>query len=126
MKNDTAGTAIESLNALLEDERQALLKGDLNALPFLLERKEEILNTLNSVTPSDPDRMKILGKKLRHNQVLLEGAMRGIKMVSERLETLKHLKQSLHTYDQQGQKSEVLVSVIHQVEKRDGPDLFQI
>ncbi|TKZ15461.1 hypothetical protein FAP39_17140 [Shimia litoralis] len=118
MKNDTAGTAIESLNALLEDERQALLKGDLNALPFLLERKEAILDTLNSETPSDPDRIKILGKKLRHNQVLLEGAMRGIRMVSERLEALKQLKQSLHTYDQQGQKSEVLVSVIHQVEKR--------
>ena len=108
----------ESLDALLDRERAALLDGDLGALADLLAEKEALMQRI--AEDGGPVRQQIetlQGKALR-NQALLDSALRGIRTVATRFATLRRIRKSLETYDEYGQKSVLPATPDPKVERR--------
>ena len=108
----------EALGALLEDEREALVKGDLEKLSDLLTPKEELIEALSGAERPDPSVVKMLDKKVRRNQLLLDGAMEGIRAVTSRLAEIQAVKGPLETYGADGRKKDVVVEPESSVERR--------
>lgn len=108
-------TLITQLHALLDDERALLLKGKLDALPALLERKRKLIEGLEMPPQTD---LSDLQSKLTRNHALLSSAMEGIQRVSDRLETLKQMRQSLETYDRQGHRRSITAIQPGRMERR--------
>ncbi|WP_324753313.1 flagellar protein FlgN [Roseovarius sp. Pro17] len=118
MTHETAQSLIDQLDSLLDDERCALLDGDIEAIGALLKRKEGIIDAMNAQKPSDQaDMTKVQGKVVR-NQALLDGALQGIRTVAGRLAALRRVRRTLETYDKTGRKSAISDVIDHKVEKR--------
>lgn len=118
MAPDTATGILQALDDLLEQERCALLTGDLDQMARLLDRKSDLIDALNALDPEQqPDLEGIRGKVLR-NQTLLDGALQGIKQVADRVATLRKLRHSFETYDETGRRQTIEGVVVRQVEKR--------
>lgn len=118
MTPETAQQLIDQLDTLLEEERRALLVGDLDAIRALLKRKEELIDALNARAPEDAPDLGALPDKVARNQALLDGALEGIRKVAGRLAALRRIRRSLETYDEAGRKTILQGEVEHQVEKR--------
>ena len=116
-KPDDTGAAA-ALGRLLDAEREVLLSGDLEGLAALLTPKEELIDALNA--QADPDAALIveIGSKLRRNQLLLDGALEGIRAVSSRLAELRAVKATLETYGADGKKHDILAHPESSVERR--------
>lgn len=113
MQNKTATMA--KLHELLEEERGLLLHGKLSALPELLERKQTLIDQLGD--PAETD-LSELHSKLTRNHALLSSAMDGIRRVSDRLDSLRKIRLSLDTYDQQGHRQSLDTHAANRMEKR--------
>lgn len=109
---------IEQLDALLEQERKALLAGDLQEIALLYDQKERLIEALNASEHRDLANLMQLDGKVRRNQLLLNGALEGIRTVTQRMAALQQVRQSLETYDRDGQKQRIDVRSDHSVEKR--------
>ena len=121
MSEDTHPDIIESLDTLLEEERTALLEGDLGALPDLLSRKEalfEELETLQEEDELDPEDLAPLQAGFARNQTLLESVQSGLRATTERFGTLRRVRTSFESYDRAGQRQAVQLSSGQRVEKR--------
>ena len=118
MSNDTIAENFEALDALLEQERAALLSGDLQQLTDMLPSKVALIDALNRVIHTDIPTLQSLDSKVKRNQLLLDGAMEGIINVAQRLATLRRLRGSLETYGSDGKKRTIDVDTDHSVEKR--------
>ena len=118
MTNDTPQTLINRLDALLEDERRALLEGDLEAIAALLERKEALIDALNAQDPGTKTDLESLQGKVERNQALLDGALQGIRKVAGRMSAFRKIRQTLETYDESGRKQAIQGDVGHRIEKR--------
>lgn len=112
---------IESFQELLEEERSVLLKGKLESLPDLLERKEALFEDLQGAQ----DEQEITAEELEplqalfvRNQSLLESAQSGLRTMTERMGTLRRVRNSFETYGQNGQRQAVQLSYGQRVEKR--------
>ena len=114
IKNDP----ITALDRVLEAEREALLKGELERLSDLLDQKETLIGELNHAADVDAPELKALDVKLRRNQQLLDGAMEGIRAVAARLAKLREVKGRFETYDSNGQKRDILKGGDASVEQR--------
>lgn len=108
-------TLIKQLHALLDDERALLLKGKLDALPAILDQKRKLIEGLETSPHTD---LSDLQSKLTRNHALLSSAMEGIQRVSNRLETLKQMRQSLETYDRQGHRRSITAIKPGRMERR--------
>lgn len=108
----------DTLDALLEEERDALLKGDLDALPDLLARKERLFDEIQDLTEVQADALEGLHAKTLRNQALLESALAGIQSIVDRMNTLRRVRNSLETYTNQGQRQAVQLTSGRQLEKR--------
>jgi hypothetical protein len=106
------------LDALLEQERAFLIKGDLEGLGTLLPLKEQMVNLLLSNSEANLDAIVPIEGKLARNQLLLDGALEGIRSVASRLSALREVRNALDTYDAQGRKRRVVTPRKTQVEKR--------
>ncbi len=106
------------LDALLEIEREALLKGDLQAISALVDEKESLIDALNAMTDSVPTDLKALQAKVTRNQALLDGALQGIRNVAARMAAFRRMRRSMETYDEFGHKQTILGEVERKVEKR--------
>lgn len=106
------------LDDLLEQERAFLLAGDLAGLGTLLPAKEEMVEQLLQDARASRRAIEPLEGKLRRNQLLLDGALDGIRAVAARLAALRQVRSTLDTYDAQGRKKQVRTPVPPQVEKR--------
>lgn len=106
------------LDSLLEQERAFLLEGDLEGLGTLLPLKEEMVETLLSDSTLNRELIVPLEGKLQRNQLLLDGALEGIRSVAARLAALRQVRTALDTYDAQGRKQRVMTRIAPQVEKR--------
>lgn len=106
---------VSQLQSLLDEERALLLKGQLDALPDLLDRKRVLIEGLGENPAAD---LTDLHSKLTRNHALLSSAMEGIRRVSDRLETLKRLRLSLETYDSQGHRQTIGTQHPGRMEKR--------
>jgi hypothetical protein len=118
MAPETATDILQALDDLLEQERCALLTGDLDQMALLLERKTDLIDALNALEPEQqPDLANIRGKVMR-NQTLLDGALQGIRQVAGRMAALRQLRHSFDTYDESGRRHTIEGAVVRQVEKR--------
>ncbi|MDT8325899.1 MAG: flagellar protein FlgN [Roseovarius sp.] len=118
MTHDTEQRIIHRLDALLEIEREALLKGDLQALSALVEEKEGLIDALNAMADSVPSSLEALQAKVTRNQALLDGALQGIRNVAARMAAFRRIRRSMETYDEYGHKHTISGEVEHKVEKR--------
>ncbi|MBO9476267.1 flagellar export chaperone FlgN [Shimia sp. R11_0] len=121
MSEETEITLLDSLETLLEEERQALLKGDLEALPDLLERKESLFEDLEAQhedTPLEAEELEPLQHLFVRNQSLLESSQNGLRATTERMGTLRRVRTSLETYNNNGQRQAVQLTSGQRVEKR--------
>jgi hypothetical protein len=118
MTNDTPQSLIDRLDTILEDERRALLEGDLEAIGTLLARKEPLIDALNAEGPVVRAGIVALEEKVRRNQALLDGALEGIRNVAGRMAAFRKIRRTLETYDKTGRKSSISDTIEHQLEKR--------
>ncbi|KIN65913.1 FlgN-like protein [Sulfitobacter noctilucae] len=94
----------DELNDLLDEEREALLQGDLEKLAGLLVPKETLIEALNAEAQTDLPLMQMLDGKVKRNQLLLNGALDGIRTVSQRMARLREVKGALETYGADGKR----------------------
>lgn len=109
---------LSKLDTLLEQERAFLLEGDLQGLGTLLAAKEKLVEILLDGDETHRDQIMPLEGKLQRNQLLLDGALEGIRSVALRLAALREVRTALDTYDAQGRKNRVVTQVTQQLEKR--------
>lgn len=118
MSDLTPQNLIDDLDTLLDEERLALLSGDLDQIAQIAAQKEDLIDALNSLSPAGQDALKDLQAKVARNQVLLDGALQGIRKVASRLAALRKIRRSLETYDAKGQKQTIQGEVDRRMEKR--------
>lgn len=109
---------MDQLDALLEAERKALLDGNLEALAGLLPDKEALIGALSSSAPENLPALKALDVKVRRNQLLLDGALEGIREVAGRMAEMRRMRNGLETYGSDGRKHNIDVRVDHTLERR--------
>jgi len=109
---------LDALDKLLDAERIALLEGDLVKLTEMLPTKEALMNALNEEGQTDLPALVELDGKVRRNQLLLDGALEGIREVANRMSALRKMRSSLETYGSDGKKRNIEVATDHSVERR--------
>ncbi len=117
-KEQTIEQNFDALDALLDEERRALLNGDLVALTDMLPAKEALMDALNETTHTDLTSLVHLDGKVKRNQLLLDGALEGIRSVAQRMAALRRMKGTLETYGSDGKKHNIDVAAEISVEKR--------
>ncbi len=118
MTHDFAQDLIDELDALLDQERQALLDGDLEHLGRALAQKENLIEKINALETLERSMLENVHQKVSRNQVLLNSALEGIRAVANRMADLRRVRQGLETYDRTGQKKRIDTQVNPNVEKR--------
>ena len=118
MTDDTMQTLIDRLDSVLEDERHALLSGDLDTIGDLLSHKERLIDALNAAAPETHPDLGPLQDKVARNQALLDGALQGIRKVAARMAAFRKIRRTLETYDESGRKMILRTDIDHKVEKR--------
>ena len=111
---DTIST---ELAALLEEERAALIAGDLSRIGAILERKEALCARLTELGP-EAGTLAPLQDRLHQNSALNDAALAGIRRVVERHNTMQEIRKSLDTYDARGKRRSISETVQHRLEKR--------
>ncbi len=114
----TVETNMNALHDLLEAEREALLSGDLERLAEMLATKEALMDKLNAIAGNDLPTLRELDVKVRRNQLLLDGALEGIRTVARRMAELRRIRASLETYGSDGKKRNIDVETDRSFEKR--------
>lgn len=108
----------EELSDLLDAEREALLKGNLEKLNELLAPKETLIEAMNAVPQTDLSKMQMLDGKVNRNQLLLDGALDGIRAVAQRMARLREVKGALETYGADGKRHNIQPESDSSVEHR--------
>jgi hypothetical protein len=116
--SDPASVVLASLDDLLDRERSALLDGDLDAVSRSLREKERLIDALNGIRPAGEDILGAIRDKVQRNQVLLDGALDGIRAVADRMSALRRIRETLETYDQSGHRTVIEGLRKGRVEKR--------
>jgi flagellar biosynthesis/type III secretory pathway chaperone len=116
--NNKLQDTIDALDDLLDEERLALLDGNLDLIGRMFERKESLIDALNDYGKAEIDALSGLNTKVQRNQELLGSALEGIQSVADRLATLRRVKGSLDTYDAQGRRKKIDMPTNGEVEKR--------
>ena len=119
MQDDTPISILKNMDALLEEERAALLSGDLDGLADMHDRKAALLDQLGRFEEIQAEAgLRDVQAKLQRNQALLDSALAGIRSVARRLAMVRRVRQSLEYYDEDGAKASVDIGVESTVEKR--------
>ena len=105
------------LDILLETERSALLAGDFGRLPGLAREKDSLLEGQTRLDGVPRAQIDALRQKVTRNQMLLEGAIQGIRNVMTRLNAHRRVRDGLETYDSQGRRQTMRVRA-PRIEKR--------
>lgn len=113
-----SANTLEALDIILDEEREALLQGDLDQLSTLLVSKEALISEMNDTPQSDLTAMQRLDSKVKRNQLLLDGAMEGIRAVALRLAHLRQIKGALETYGPDGKRHDITLEPDSSVEHR--------
>lgn len=118
MTHELSTSLIDEMLDLLETERSALARGDLTSVTALFERKEKLVQELARLSDGTMPELGRIQAKMSQNQALIDGALRGIRHVSERLTALRKVKHQLDTYSKDGQRRTIEGFLVHKVEKR--------
>ncbi len=103
MHNDTFHIT-DALEDLLDKERAAILDGALMDMGRIAREKEMLLGH-HDLTAPDRKTLDRLRRKADRNQQLLAAAIRGVRTVTARLNTLRNGPGEMNTYDRTGQRS---------------------
>ena len=86
---------------LLDDERAALLSGELGALAGLAERKEALVRDLTDSRP-EGGALAALKAKSERNAELLAAAAKGVRTAMRRIGDIREANGPLKTYGRDG------------------------
>ena len=109
---------VGTLAELLETERAALLKGDVDRINRLADRKETLISQVKALSDVPSSTLTPLQNKLRRNHELIEHALAGIRSAAKRVEEMRTVRDSLQTYDQKGKLNDLSAISKRAVEKR--------
>ena len=118
MTHDAAQSLFDELDDLLEQERAALLSGNLDQISSLLALKEALVAKIGLLEQDALAPLQTLQQKVANNQILLDGALKGIRKAATRLAEIRQIRRTLETYGQDGQKLVIEGQVTRKVEKR--------
>ncbi len=118
MQDEPIEDTINALNDLLDQERAALLEGNLDKIARTLDLKQSLIEQLNAQEVTDRAALEALNIKVARNQSLLNTALEGVRAVTRRLATMRRIRCSLDTYDSHGQKNAIALTPDRSVEKR--------
>src|SRR5690606_16499100 len=92
MTTDPKADPIAALEDVLRMERNALLNGDLDQIPMIVERKQQVFETLEG---ADRARLAGLMQLAEDNQQLVSAALKGIRAAQLRLSQIRNAASSL-------------------------------
>ena len=118
MTHDSAQDMIDELDTLLDQERGALVRGDLEQLGRLVAHKENLIGKINMLDALERSRLAHVHDKVARNQALLNSAMEGIRAVASRMAELRRVRHGLETYDRAGRKKRFGTQTHTSMEKR--------
>ncbi|WP_372835712.1 flagellar protein FlgN [Puniceibacterium confluentis] len=118
MMEQTDADITVALDRLLDEERTALLAGELSRIEGIIHRKSALIDALAESSIDDFAAVSALQVKLRRNQTLFDQALAGIRTVASRLSSLRQLRKTLETYDHHGRKSALLIADNTKLERR--------
>lgn len=118
MRQDEFQIALDELEDLLEAERAAVLNGNIDEVGRLFDQKSRLLEQLGGWDTANAEVAAALRIKLERNQNLLESAADGVRSVARRLSAVRRVRESLDTYDAQGQRTTVDLKSCGALEKR--------
>jgi len=95
-------SAVTELLSVLDEEGNALRKGDLAALPKIAEEKSRLSVEIKKQAVTQ-QQLEILRAKASANASLLAAAIRGIKAARARLDALSEVRDVLSVYGPAGQ-----------------------
>ncbi len=95
----------QRLCALMDEERQALLVGDLGEVARLVGPKEALLQVVGQA--ADASGLGLLEAKAHRNRDLLLAAQSGLTAGLKRLEALKTTQNSLSVYTSEGHRRQM-------------------
>ncbi len=97
----------DTIEDLLERERQAVLAGNLEGLTRLVAEKRRLM-TLLARRSIPPGKLARLREAARRNQALLEASAHGIRSAAAHVSRLREEKMPLRTYDSSGASRDIL------------------
>ncbi|WP_174214183.1 flagellar export chaperone FlgN [Pseudophaeobacter sp. EL27] len=109
---------IDELDEILDQERSALVRGELDKIEALLARKEPLIAQLNTIDSLERAALSQVQTKVSRNQELLNSAMEGIRGVATRMAELRRVKKGLDVYDRAGRKARYGTTMGQRLEKR--------
>ncbi len=107
----------EALAALLEEERSALLNGDLDRVAEMVAEKESLIGLLqeSEAVARDLPRLK---QAMDRNHALFEQALAGLRSAITRVGALQSLRRSMVTYDSHGRREDIAAPSRNRLERR--------
>ena len=118
MTNECIQDVIDALDDLLDAERKALLAGELDKIGRLHDRKARLVEQLSLLELEDQNQLDSISTKIDRNQMLLSSALDGIRSVARRLAAVRHVRETLETYDADGRKNTIKTKTEQSLEKR--------
>lgn len=115
--DDASKTLVGEVSDLLDEERQALLAGNMDKIEELLPKKLDLAERLSTADELEKQGLAELKPHALRNQELLNEALKGIKSVADRLAEMRRVRAQLDTYDANGRK-QTFHTMQRSVEKR--------
>jgi ferric-dicitrate binding protein FerR (iron transport regulator) len=109
---------LDELYEILDQERQALIAGDLDRIAGFAQRKEALFEALKAADLPAPPDLEALQAKATRNQALFDASLAGIRSVSNRLAALRQVGSSLDVYNASGARQTVSLRDGGSLEKR--------
>ena len=91
--------AFKKLAELLEEERDALLRGQIDQLDRFMVQKELLSSALQT---AGPEQLRLLALPLARNAALINAARAGVQDVLDTLKKQRAARTSLSSYDRSG------------------------
>lgn len=95
-------TTLRQLLALLDEERNLLLKGDIGAIGSLEAAKLDLAQRLEAEDQPSVEALDKLRRSVERNRRLLEAARKGLKSGADRLREIRKALLRLDTYTRGG------------------------
>lgn len=118
MKPEQDADTVISLSALLDKERDGLLRGALDEVAQMLPQKEALIEALRAFPPAPQPDLIVLNEKVQRNHLLLGSALEGIRNIADRMAAVQRIQTSLETYGADGKRRTVKLHATRSVEKR--------
>ncbi len=116
---ETANRLWDELEDVFENERAALLRGDLSQIASISARKEGILDQLTPLLSSDgTSAPESIRKMASRNAALLTMATQGLKAAQARVVEINAAQRGLETYGPAGDRITLGTRISHLLERR--------